>query len=159
MRRIGGTDKAIVQVVVQKFLEICHLCLGKGIHSSDGRFSALFEVDRKIIRTMWRKCAGLGLAKNIRVVMIIFQDAGQVNLFDISRTTRHGIRIRHSDRENNISADTSYLRICGSINKRNRRWRRIPKWNRIGGAESEVDRWLAEGLFDTCNSGEPLNPV
>ena len=72
MRRVGGLNKSVVQILVKELSESTYLRTREGIHPANGRFSTFFEFDLEVIRAMRWKSAGAKLVENVLELVIIF---------------------------------------------------------------------------------------
>jgi len=55
--------------------------LGQGVDGSYRRLRIFFQIDLEVVKTVGGECFCFGLAKNIGVLVVFFQNSGEIDFF------------------------------------------------------------------------------
>jgi hypothetical protein len=77
--RGGWADETRTEVVVKEFSEGKGFRLGKGVHTTERRLGAFFEVEFEVVWSVRRECVGLFFTENVTEFVVVVRNVWKVD--------------------------------------------------------------------------------
>ncbi|EJF57828.1 hypothetical protein DICSQDRAFT_68362 [Dichomitus squalens LYAD-421 SS1] len=77
-QRVGRVDEAGAEVLVDVFSEGVQFQLREGVDGTEWRYRTFLEGDLEVVGVVLQKSVGLGLAEDVRELMVLLRNVGEV---------------------------------------------------------------------------------